>query len=160
LLRRTTVFGMYDGAGRSGDKPGTHTFGAVERVGDHIAIPTEPGPRQRLWRIIARRTILASGATERPIVFCGNDRPGVMMASAARSYVNRFGVAPAQHAALFTTTDSGWTTAFDLAAAGITTEVIVDPRPSAPALLVNRAARLGIRTCLGAQVTATKGWSG
>ncbi len=69
ILRRTTVFGAYDGE-----------FGAVERVSDHLPIPPAHLPRQRLWKIIAKRSILTAGAVERPIVFGGNDRPGVMMA--------------------------------------------------------------------------------
>ena len=58
------------------------------------AVPAAHQPRQRLWRIVAKRAVLAAGAIERPIVFGGNDRPGVMLASAVRTYVNRFGVAP------------------------------------------------------------------
>ena len=114
ILRRTTVFGAYDGG-----LSGARTFGALERVSDHLPVPPPHEPRQRLWRIIAKRTVLAAGAVERPIVFGGNDRPGVMMASAVRTYVNRFGVAPGRCAALFTTSDDGWKTAFDLAAVGI-----------------------------------------
>ena len=82
-MRRTTVFGAYDGS----------TFGAIERVADHLPVPAAHQPRQRLWKIVAKRAVLAAGAIERPIVFGGNDRPGVMMASAVRTYVNRFGVA-------------------------------------------------------------------
>ncbi len=79
VMRRTTVFGVYDG----------NTFGAVERVSDHLPMPPPHQPRQRLWKIVAKRVVLATGAIERPIVFGGNDRPGVMMASAARTYLNR-----------------------------------------------------------------------
>ena len=90
-MSRTTVFGAYD----------TGTFGAVERVADHVAVPAAGMPRQRLWRIVAKRTVIAQGATERPIVFGNNDRPGVMLASAVRSYINRFGVAPGETAVVF-----------------------------------------------------------
>ena len=75
LMPRTTVFGVYDGA----------TYGALERVADHLPVPPPHVPRQRLWRIVAKRAVLAAGATERPLVFGGNDRPGVMLASAMRS---------------------------------------------------------------------------
>ena len=57
---------------------------------DHLADAAAHQPRQRLWRIVAKRAVLAAGALERPIVFGGNDRPGVMLASAVRTYVNRF----------------------------------------------------------------------
>ena len=84
IMPRTTVFGVYDGG----------IFGAVERVSDHLPLPPEHQPRQRLWRIVAKRCIVAAGAIERPIVFGGNDMPGVMMASAMRTYVKRYAAAP------------------------------------------------------------------
>ena len=101
LMPRTCVFGIYD----------TGTYGALERVGDHFPVPPPHQPRQRLWRIVAKRAILAAGAIERPIVFGGNDRIGVMMASAVRSYINRFAASPGRHIALFTNNDDGWRTA-------------------------------------------------
>jgi NADPH-dependent 2,4-dienoyl-CoA reductase/sulfur reductase-like enzyme len=103
LMPRTTVFGAYD-AGLSGAR----TFGALERVADHLLVPHPHQPRQRYWKIIARRTVLATGAIERPIVFGGNDRPGVMMAGAVRAYLHRFAVAPGRRVILFTTNDDGW----------------------------------------------------
>ena len=72
ILPRTTVFGVYDHG----------TYGAVERVSDHLPAPPAHEPRQRLWRIVAKRCVLAAGAIERPMVFAGNDRPGVMLAGA------------------------------------------------------------------------------
>ena len=85
IMRRTTVFGVYDDG----------TYGALERVNDHLPSPPEHQPRQRLWRIVAKRCVVAAGAIERPIVFAGNDRPGVMMASAMRTYVARYAATPA-----------------------------------------------------------------
>jgi sarcosine oxidase subunit alpha len=118
VLRRTTVFGSYD----------TGSYGAVERVSDHLASAAHGMPRQRLWRIVAKRTILTAGATERPIVFGGNDRPGVMLAGAVRSYINRFGVAPGQRAVVFTNNDYGATTVTDLMRAGVEVAALVDSR--------------------------------
>ncbi|HEY2403077.1 MAG TPA: sarcosine oxidase subunit alpha family protein [Steroidobacteraceae bacterium] len=142
ILRRTTVFGAYDGE-----------FGAVERVSDHLPIPPAHLPRQRLWKIIAKRSILTAGAIERPIVFGGNDRPGVMMAAAVRTYVNRFGVAPGRKVAIFTTTDDGWKTAADLTKAGVGVEAVIDARRDATApIKINRA-------WFGAQVIDTHGSS-
>ena len=53
-------------------------------------------PRERLWQVRAKRVVLAAGSIERPLVFPGNDRPGVMLASAARTYLHRHGVAVGQ----------------------------------------------------------------
>jgi sarcosine oxidase subunit alpha len=120
LMPRTTVFGLYD----------QNTFAAVERVADHLPVPPAHQPRQRMWHIVAKRAVLAAGAIERPLVFGGNDRPGVMLAGAVLSYVNRFGVAPGRVAVVATSGDDGWRTAADLAAAGVQVEAVVDSRRS------------------------------
>ena len=82
IMRRTTVVGAYDGG----------TYSALERVNDHVAEPPAYEPRQRLWRILAKRCVLAAGAIERPLVFGDNDRPGIMLAGAVRAYLNRYAV--------------------------------------------------------------------
>ena len=122
LLPRTTVFGWYD----------DNIFGALERVSDHKPEPGPHEPRQRYLRILANRAVLAAGAEERPLVFGGNDRPGVMTASAVRAYVNRYGVSPGIAGVVFTNNDSGYRTARDLAAAGIGVKAVVDTRENAP----------------------------
>ena len=123
MLTRTTVFGWYD----------SNVFGAVERVQKHVAVPDQRRPLERLWRIVARNAILATGAEERPLVFGGNDRPGVMMAGAMRAYLNRWAVAPGRRPAIFTNTDAGYALATDLEAAGVEVAAIVDPRAQPPA---------------------------
>jgi sarcosine oxidase subunit alpha len=152
IMRRTTVFGAYDDG-----LSGTRTFGALERVSDHLAVPPIHQPRQRLWKIMAKRTVLAAGAVERPIVFGGNDRPGVMLASAMRTYVNRFGVAPARRVAIFTSGDDGWKSAFDLHDAGVNVEAVIDARGEIPQALVGAAQRLRARLFAGAQVIDAHG---
>ena len=145
LMPRTTVFGVYDGG----------TYGALERVNDHLPVPPAHQPRQRVWRIVAKRTVLAAGATERSIVFGGNDRPGIMLASAMRAYVNRFAVLPGKEIAIFTNNDDGWRTAADLAAAGVAVAAIVDSRRDVPPDL--RAAAGPARVLAGSEVIATAG---
>jgi sarcosine oxidase subunit alpha len=152
IFLRTTVFGAYDDG-----LSGARVFGALERVSDHLAVPRPHQPRQRLWKIVAKRSVLAAGAIERPIVFGGNDRPGVMMASAVRTYLNRFGVIPGRRVALFTTADDGWKTAFDLADAGVTVEAIVEARVDIPPSLLNEAKRLEARVFCGARVVDARG---
>ncbi|HEY5102544.1 MAG TPA: sarcosine oxidase subunit alpha family protein [Steroidobacteraceae bacterium] len=152
ILRRTTVFGVYDGG-----LAGARTFGALERVSDHLPVPLPHQVRQRLWRIVAKRAVLAAGALERPIVFGGNDTPGVMLASAIRTYVNRFGVVPGRRAALFTTTDNGWKSAFDLAHAGVHVAAIVDARAAVAPTLLAEAKRIGACVLCGSQVIDARG---
>ena len=85
-------------------------------------------PRQRVWRIVAKQSVLASGSIERPLVFGNNDLPGVMLAGAVRTYVNRYAVLPGARAVVFTDNDDGWTTAADLMAAGGSVAAVVDSR--------------------------------
>lgn len=118
ILTRTSLFGAYD------DK----SFAAVERVSDHLPGAAIGRPRQRYWKIVAAQAIFATGATERPIAFGGNDRPGVMMASAIQTYINRYAVAPGKRAAIFTVCETGYEVAADLAAAGVDVAAVIDAR--------------------------------
>ncbi|MCP3463536.1 sarcosine oxidase subunit alpha family protein [Bradyrhizobium sp. CCGUVB23] len=144
VMRRTTVFGQYDHG----------TFGAVECVSDHLPEPIAHQPRQRVWRIVAQRAILAAGAIERPMLFSGNDLPGVMLAGAARSYVNRFAVSPGQRAVIVTSSDDGWRSVADFVSAGIHVEAIVDTRESKSG--VGQVSD-GVRVIQGASIVAAKG---
>ncbi len=147
IMKRTAIYGVYDGG----------TYGAIERVNDHVAVPPEHQPRQRLWRIVAKRAILAAGAIERPLVFGDNDRPGIMLAGAVRTYLNRFAVAPGRSIAIFTCCDDGWRTARDAAAAGITVEAVIDSRADVARTLAAPLIGSGTRTFFGASVVATEG---
>jgi sarcosine oxidase subunit alpha len=117
VLRRTGLFGAYDGG----------VFGAVEHLTDQLAQPRPGSARQRMWKILARRAVLAAGAVERPIAFGGNDRPGVMSAAAVQTYVNRFAVAPGRRIAVFAASDSGRAVVQDLTAAGVEMPALIDP---------------------------------
>jgi sarcosine oxidase subunit alpha len=123
IMPRTTVFGWYD----------SQVFGAVERVQKHVSAPNAHLPVERLWRIATRAAILATGAEERPIAFGGNDIPGVMMAGAARTYLNAYGVAPGRTVAVFTANDSGHALARDLEAKGVSVTALIDSRADAQA---------------------------
>ncbi|MEU5266273.1 2Fe-2S iron-sulfur cluster-binding protein [Amycolatopsis sp. NPDC021455] len=116
FLSRTTAFGIYDDG----------FVLALERRGEPEA--PERISRQRVWRIRAKRIVIAAGAHERPIVFPDNDRPGIMLASAARTYLNRYGVLAGRRVVVFTTNDSAYEAASDLAGAGAEIVRIVDAR--------------------------------
>ena len=139
VLTRTTLFGVYDGG----------SYAAVERVADHLPVPEPFQPRQRLWRIVAKRAVLATGSIERPLVFGDNDRPGVMLAGAVRSFVNRFKVRPGTRAVLFGNNDDAHRTLRDCVEAGIMVAAVVDPRPDALAGLAEAAAQAGARLVQG-----------
>jgi len=116
VLTRTTVFGVYDGG----------TYGALTRLTDHLQVSS--APRQRLVKIIAPQSVLASGAIERPLVFGNNDLPGVMLAGAVRAYIHRYGVAPGTRAVLALNHDEAASTIPALTAAGINITGIIDSR--------------------------------
>ena len=123
LMPRSTVIGAFDHG----------VYGVVERTGDHLARIPDGKPRQILWRVYAKRAVLAAGATERPIAFDNNDRPGVMSAAALRTYANRYAVTAAPRVAVFTCNDDGHRTARDLHRLGVEVAAVVDTRPDAPA---------------------------
>ncbi len=138
VMRRVTVFGSFDHG----------VFGAVERVSDHLVASSSV--RQSLWRITAKRTVLAAGATERHIPFQDNDRPGIMLSGSLRAYANRWAVSPAKRVAIFTNNDDGHRTAVDLLAKGVEIAAVIDAR--------EKARSLGqYRLISGATVTGSKG---
>lgn len=147
ILRRTVVFGVYDGG----------TYGALERVSDHLAEPHHHAPRQRLWRIVAKRAVLAAGAIERPLVFGNNDRPGIMLAGAVRTYLNRFGVTSGSNAIVFANNDDAASTVSQLAAAGVSVSALVDPRPDLSPVVEAVAKKTGIRVISGGSVERALG---
>ncbi|MDP3526927.1 MAG: FAD-dependent oxidoreductase, partial [Hoeflea sp.] len=139
LLKATTVFGAYDSG----------VFGAVERRDGEAS-----GPAQRIWRIAANRAVLAAGAEERPLMFGGNDRPGVMMASAMRGLANAQAIRPGDHVAVFATGASGHETARDLLGRGLEV-TLIDARAEVPE--AELSASKGARVLSGQVVADAKG---
>jgi sarcosine oxidase subunit alpha len=90
-----------------------------------------PDLDHRNWKVRARQVVIAAGAHERPIPFTDGDRPGVMLASAARAFLHRYGVLAGERAVLFGNNDSIYGAALDLAKAGAGVSVVdVRPEPS------------------------------
>ena len=154
LLPRSAVLGYHDHdfltvAERCASDPG-NSGATAERKG-------HAREGERLWRIRARRVILAQGGFERPLAFCNNDRPGVMLASAVSTYINRYAVLPGRRAVVFTNNDSAYRTALDLAGAGAAVEAVVDSRPGGGGELADRAQSLGIPVLHGRVVCDVTG---
>ena len=150
VLHRTTAFGSYD----------SNFLLAVENRTDHLsAEPADGVSRQRIWHIRANQVVLATGAHERPIVFENNDRPGIMLASAARSYLNRYGVVPGSRVVIGTTNDSAYQLAADLLAAGVEVAAVVDARPQFSALAAAAAQSEDVHVITGSAVVNTAGES-
>ncbi|RVU27995.1 FAD-dependent oxidoreductase [Streptomyces antnestii] len=148
VLRRTTAFGHYDDG----------LVLALEKRTDHLgAAAPEHVSRQRIWRIRAQQVVFATGAYERPVAFDDNDRPGIMLAGSARTYLNRFGVLPGRRAVVFTTNDSAYPAALELADAGVRIAAVVDAREEVPAHWRAACDERGIDVRAGHVVTGTSG---
>ena len=122
ILTRTTSFGYYD----------DNMIVALERRADHVPSPPPHCARQRVWWIRAKEVVLATGAIERPLAFEDNDLPGVMLASAARTYALQFGVRLGERAVVFTNNDSAYEAIEPLLDTGTHVVAVVDARADGP----------------------------
>jgi sarcosine oxidase, subunit alpha len=147
LLTRTTAFGYFP-----------HNFlGLNQRLTDHLEQPNSERPRERLWQVRARAVVLATGAIERPLVFPGNDRPGILLSESARTYLNRYGVRVGKRVVIVTSSDEAYQTALDLCAADVEVAAIADLRADASGPLPEAARRAGISVRTHATVLGTDG---
>ena len=60
-----------------------------------------------LHQVRAQQHVFATGAIEQPLVFAGNDLPGVMLAGGARRLAALYAVSPGARAVIATTSDRG-----------------------------------------------------
>jgi methylglutamate dehydrogenase subunit C len=146
ILTRTTAFGAYD----------EDVYGLIENVSDHLLAPENDQPRQRYWLVRAKQAVLATGAIERPLVFANNDLPGVMLAGAVQTYVNRYGVLPGQRIVLSSNNNSTAQVALQLARAGADV-TLCDARPTLPAALSDPLIEAGVRLLTGKLVVKALG---
>ena len=146
VLTRTTLAGVYE----------HDFFTLVERVTDHLSAPEAYLPRQRFWTVRAKDAVFAAGAIERPIAFANNDRPGVMLLSAVRGYLARYGVLAGKTAVLVANNDSVYATARELTAVGMRVEAIADVRQDRSEA-ATRAAADGFPVLTGHAVTGARG---
>ena len=121
-------------------------IGLAQRVTDHLADPDPALPRERLWQVRASEVVLAAGAIERPLVFSGNDRPGIMLADAARTYSTATACKPGRRAVLVTATTPPIAPRSTCSRAGVAIAAIADVARGAPtARCPRRRARPGFR---------------
>ena len=145
LLPRTIAFGYYP----------HNWIGLTEKLTDHLAAPAQGRPRERLWQVRAAQVVLATGAIERPLVFPDNDRPGIMLADAARTYLQQYGVAVGRTIVIVGAHDNAYRVAQEMAAAGVTVAAVADIRPRSA---VSEAARLaGLPVVTDAKIDGTTG---
>lgn len=147
VLTRTTAFGSYDD---------NYVLAVEDRAGGSSAPQPDGVSRQRVWHIRAAQVILATGAYERPLVFAGNDVPGVMLAGAVRTYLNRYAVTPGRRFVVATTNDSAYDVVEDIVAAGLEVAAVLDARSTLSARATEVAAS-GVRVLRGTTVERAEG---
>jgi sarcosine oxidase, subunit alpha len=147
LMPRTQAFGYY----------AQNFVGLNERVAEAELLADPDLPRERLWQMRAREVVLATGAIERPLVFANNDRPGVMLAGAARRYCLQYGAKVGNRAVVATAHDSAYRAALDLKTAGVDVALIADLRPEARGPLAEAARSAGVEVLAGAEVLGADG---
>ncbi|HVY82314.1 MAG TPA: 2Fe-2S iron-sulfur cluster-binding protein [Steroidobacteraceae bacterium] len=116
ILTRTTATGCYD----------HNVITLLERSPPSGSAGASA--RERYWIVRARRVVLATGAIEQPLIFANNDRPGIMLAGAARQYLRRYAVAFGSRPLIATNNDSAYLLAKDLREAGVRVLGIADTR--------------------------------
>jgi sarcosine oxidase subunit alpha len=115
-------------------------------------------PRERLWLVRASRVVLATGVLEQPLIFSNNDRPGIMLAGAALTYLRRHGIAPGRSVVIATNNDSAYLVAHELRRAGVNIVALVDSRESPPAEYLKEMRALEIAVLTGSLPVDTQGF--
>ncbi|GAA1437691.1 sarcosine oxidase subunit alpha family protein [Microlunatus lacustris] len=151
VLTRTNAFGSYDANYVTAVQSRTDHLGAAGPAAGSAGVS-----RQRLWHVRAQQVVVATGAHERPLVFADNDRPGVMLASAVRTYLNRYGVLAGTRVVVATTNDSAYAMLPELAAAGVEVATVADARPTLSAA-ARAAEAAGVQVVPTATVVGTTG---
>jgi sarcosine oxidase subunit alpha len=147
LMSRTQAFGYY----------AQNMIGLNEIVSEAERAMHAEAPRERMWQVRAKEVVIAAGAIERTLVFPDNDRPGVMLADAARTYLNRYGAKVGDRVVVATAHDSAYRAALDLKAAGVEVALIADLRKSADGPLPQAARAAGLRVVASAVIHGAQG---
>ena len=146
VKNRSQVFGYYD-----------HNMMVMfERTRDHIENPNKFTPRQKLWYIRAKEIIISAGSIERPLIFGNNDRPGILLSSAAKEYLKVYGVLVGRKPIIFTNNDSAYDTAIEFKKNGIN-PLVVDTRTNSDSSVISEAKNLNIDIKFFHGIANTKG---
>lgn len=132
---------------------------ARENLTDHLsAHERKEKIRQRLLKIRAKKVVIATGAIERPLIFSNNDRPGIILSSSIKKYIDYYGVKTGESVSLFTNNDSAYETAISLNKSGVKVKVIIDIRENSNSILSQKIEKTGIKILKGYTITNTDGY--
>ncbi len=147
VKNRSQIFGYYD-----------HNMMVMfERTKDHVESPSEYIPRQKLWYIRAKEVVVSTGSIERPLIFGNNDRPGILLASAAKEYIKKYGVLIGKKPIIFTNNDTAYDTAIEFKKNGVS-PLVVDVRKNSESTVVKEAKDLGVNIKFSHAIANTKGY--
>ncbi len=132
---------------------------AKENLTDHLGANERKNKiRQRLWKIRAKKVVIATGSIERPLIFNNNDRPGILLSSSIKKYIDFFGVKSGNEISLFTNNDSAYETAISLNKSGVKVNTIIDIRENSTSSLVKKIQKIGINILWGHTIVNTNGY--
>ena len=132
---------------------------AKENLTDHLGINERKNKiRQRLWKIRAKKVVIATGSIERPLIFNNNDRPGILLNSSIKKYIDFFGVKSGNEISLFTNNDSAYETAISLNKSGVKVNTIIDIRENSNSTLVKKVQKIGINILWSHTIVNTNGY--
>jgi len=130
-----------------------------ENLTDHLSIEERKDKiRQRLWKIRAKKVVIATGAIERPLIFSNNDRPGIILSSSVKKYIDFYAVKTGENISLFTNNDSAYETAISLNKSGVKVKVIIDIRENSKSIISEQVEKAGIKILRGYTVIDTDGY--
>jgi sarcosine oxidase subunit alpha len=127
-----------------------------------LAVEHEPETawlRERLWHVRTKKVMIATGAVERPLIFPGNDRPGVMLADAVACYVSRFAAVPGKRAVVYTNNSTAYAHLELLLKAGISIKQVVDSRATPGEAELEVARKNSVSVITNARITRVEGRS-
>ena len=132
---------------------------AKENLTDHLNLNDRKNKiRQRLWKIRAKKVIIATGSIERPLIFNNNDRPGIMLSSSVKKYIDYYGVKCGEKISLFTNNDSAYETAISLNNSGVKVNSVIDVREKSNSTIVKFVENLGIKVYWKHTIVNTNGY--
>ena len=130
---------------------------AIQDINPLDGLKRKNNIRQIIWKIRAKKIILATGSIERPLTFDNNDRPGIMLANSASKFLNYYGVKLANEIVVFTNNDSAYQTAIDFHKKGINVKAVIDVRSYGESNIIKKTESLGIKIYYNHAITNTSG---
>ncbi len=127
-----------------------------------IAVEHEPETawlRERLWHVRAKKVFIATGAVERPLIFPGNDLPGIMLSDAVARYISRFAAVPGRRAVVYTNNSTAYEHLESMQTAGISVERVLDLRAEPGEAELDLARKCSIPVVTNAKIVSVQGRS-